>query len=73
MTIAQTNTASVSGALQVLLRAGRDFSAKRAQRRAYRNTKAELSSLSDATLKDLGLIRSGIDRAALNATIGSSH
>ena len=73
MTLAHTNVSSASGTLQVLLRVGRDFAAKRAQRRAYRQTQIELSMLSDSTLKDLGLTRASINRAALNATIGSSR
>ena len=43
-----------------------------AKRRAYQQTRRELLALDDAMLADLGLTRSGVDRAALEAAIGSS-
>jgi len=43
------------------------------KRRAYQQTCRELHALDDAMLADLGLTRSGINRAALDASIGSSR
>ncbi|MBZ0127876.1 MAG: DUF1127 domain-containing protein [Rhodobacteraceae bacterium] len=43
------------------------------RRRAIRRTRYALYDLSDHMLHDLGLTRAGIDRAAIDASIGSSR
>ena len=43
------------------------------QHRALVRTRNELYALSDHGLNDLGLTRADIDRAAMEATIGSAH
>lgn len=73
MTLELTNTVNHSAAGQFLVRAAHTFAAKRAERRAYRNTRLELMALSDTRLKDLGLTRSQIDRASLEASVSSAH
>ncbi len=59
--------------LDSVLNAMRTLARKHAERRAFRATRRELMALTDRNLDDLGLVRSDIDRAALEATISSAR
>ncbi len=63
----------IRGALHAALDRVHAFLRKAAERRAYRATRRALAQLPDSTLADLGLTRDEIDRAALEAAIGSVH
>ncbi|MCB1368591.1 MAG: DUF1127 domain-containing protein [Rhodobacteraceae bacterium] len=69
-------TAPISGihsAPSGLRNLARTLMASLRRRRAIRKTRYALSDLSDHMLRDLGLTRAGIDRAAIDATIGSDR
>jgi len=73
MAYAISGPSAHNGIYLSLLAVTRKFNEKRAERRAYRLTRRQLMNLSDHTLADLGLRRSQIDRASLEATIGASR
>jgi len=73
MAYAATSPHTAFGGIQSFLVMTRKFAKKRAERRAYLMTRRELMNLSDHELADIGLNRSRIDRASLDASIGGSH
>ncbi len=70
MAFAITSNPTNGSAYQAILRILHSFVQATARRRAYLETRRELSSLSDAMLADLGLTRSQINRVSHDAAIG---
>jgi len=70
MTIAYDTKSAEARIFDPVFNVMHNLQRKHAERRAFRATRRELMALSDDNLEDLGLTRSGIDRAAIESTIG---
>lgn len=73
MAYATTPTSGIHFAPAGLRHLARTAMAGLRRRRAIRNTRFALNDLSDHVLKDLGLTRDGIERAAVDATLRSGR